>query len=655
MGIFSRRRETVLGNPNAAGMPNSLTASGFKVSRRDADMMRRLVQPWQTRAFMYYDSLGEIKYASQFYARMLSPLRLYAAEIDKDNDVVETDNPEAIAALERIQDPGGGRVGLLGAYGRLMFLTGEAYLFVTTDPDTGQEQWEMLSSDELRIQSGIYIRYKAPSLAAEEYREPTDPDSSETAWVPVDDNTAVAYRLWQRHPRYSMLADSTMMGVLELCEELLLLTHAVRARARSRLAGSGILLIDERISPPPLEPIPDEDPASDPLISALVNAMTLPIVNEGAASQIVPLTLRVPVADNAKVADMIHHLQIIDPTQLYPETGLRYECIKRIAIGLDMPPEILLGLEEANHWTAWQIDEQTWKGHGAPKAVQLCDDLTSSYFRPYLRDVVGLPDWDKYLISFDATDIINHPDRTSDAKDLFDRVVIGKKALREAAGFDEEDAPTEEERAERLGILTRDSSLAWFGEPAPRGGAVETAPGEIVSDQAGPDGSAPTSGSKPPGQGSTGSSAEKGPPPAKDAPATDDTVIGSGATAETVARLMAASDIAVLRVREAAGSRLRSLAKKDPDMVSLIDGVKNGSVAATLGKERVHQLRISEADLVSAARDLVKDSIRMWRIDEKVAEIVAQNVEKHAARTLYDEKPTPFPATFAAYLQGLLG
>ena len=79
----------------------------------------------------------------------------------------------------------------------------------------------------------------------------------EGAWVPVDDRTAVGYRLWQRHPRFSMLADSTMMGVLELCEELLLLTQSVRARARSRLAGSGILLIDERISPPPLEAKPD--------------------------------------------------------------------------------------------------------------------------------------------------------------------------------------------------------------------------------------------------------------------------------------------------------------------------------------------------------------------------------------------------------------
>jgi hypothetical protein len=53
---------------------------------------------------------------------------------------------------------------------------------------------------------------------------------------------------------------------------------------------------------------------------------------------------------------------LLDPTQLYPETGLRREAVERLAIGLDMPPEVLLGLGDSNHWSAWQVDEQTWKG-----------------------------------------------------------------------------------------------------------------------------------------------------------------------------------------------------------------------------------------------------------------------------------------------------
>ena len=278
MGLFGRgARRATISNPARQGRnTNSLTASGFKVQNKDADVMRRLIQPWQTRSFAYYDLIPEIKYAAQFYARLLSPLILFPAEQDDNGDLVPTEDPEVIAALERIQDPGGGRTGLLSSYGRLMFLTGECILFVTLDPDTGLEQWEMLSTDELRIMQGIYMRYKAPSLLIEEFHTP-DADQYE----PVDDDTAIAYRLWQRHPRWSMLADSTMMGVLDLCEELLLLTSVVRARGRSRLAGSGILLVDDRISPVPAEAEPDEDVDSDPFMAELTYAMTQPIVNEG--------------------------------------------------------------------------------------------------------------------------------------------------------------------------------------------------------------------------------------------------------------------------------------------------------------------------------------------------------------------------------------
>lgn len=622
-----------------------LVASGFRIKAREADVMRRLVQPWQGRSFNYYDQLGEIKYASQFYSRMLAPLILFAAVKNEKGDIVETNNPDAVAALERIQDPGGGRTGLLSSYGRLMFLTGECYLFVSTDD--GIEQWEMLSSDELRVEGNTYMRYKAPSLGAEEYKTAPGTDEDESAWVPID-GEATAYRLWQRHPRFSMLADSTMQGVLDLCEELVLLTKAVRARARSRLAGSGVLFIDERISPLPPEPGPDEDPQEDEFMDALVEAMTAPIADEGAASQVVPLIVRVPVPETGKVQDLVHHLQIVDPTQLYPETGLRYECIKRIAIGLDMPPEILLGMEDSNHWTAWQIGEETWKGHGQPKAQQLCDDLTASYFRPYLAVTMGEERAAEFYISYDATAIINHPDRTKDAKDLYDKRAIGKRALREAAGFDDDDAPTRPELAEHIGVATRDASLAWFGTPSVRGGNIETAPGEVV----GPD----DNHSSGPGGPESGAEVEPGPPPSTPQ---DDVLVGSslnGHHSATVARILGAADLAVLRAREAAGARLLSLAKRDSDVRDQLKGVRTGEIAATLGRVTVKALHgPSERELVRGARELIVDTFRVWGItDGQVVTAIADTVEQHAARTLYDRVPRPLPLSFKDYVDGLL-
>ena len=221
--------------PHASRIPNftgrqTLTASAEKATRQNAPAMRRLIQPWQSRALTYYDLIGELKFAAQFYARMLTPLQLFAAEkvLNDDGtiDVVPTKDKAAIAHLERIQDPGGGRQGLLGAYGRLMFLTGESYLLCTKDEDD-VEQWEFLSTDELRVQGNTYVRYKAPSLPAELLKEAPD-----DAYEPIGGQDAVVYRIWQRHPRFSHLADSTMLGVLDIAEELLLLTQAVRARAK---------------------------------------------------------------------------------------------------------------------------------------------------------------------------------------------------------------------------------------------------------------------------------------------------------------------------------------------------------------------------------------------------------------------------------------
>jgi hypothetical protein len=615
----------------------SLTAAGVRIKSKDADLVRRLIQPWHSRAYAYYDLLGEIKYAAQFYSRALSQLELYAAEKDENGDLIRTENPQVVDMLDRVQDPGGGRAAMLASYGRIMFLTGEAYLLCTQDTENDVEQWEMLSTDELRVTgANTIVRYKAPSLIAEDIKEPADDD-----WEPMGDNEGIVYRIWKRHPRYSQLSDSTMQGVLDLCEELVLLTQAVRARARSRLAGPGVLFMADSFSPPPVDMnAPDDDVNEDPFLAAFTEAAMTPIEDEGSASAVVPLIIRGPLE---AVEKGVKHVQIIDPTQLYPETGLRYETIKRIAIGLDMPPEILMGLQDSNHWTAWQIDEQTWKGHLQPVAQQLVDDLTAAFFRPSLK-AAGITDWGNYSIAFDATAIINHPDRTKDAKDLYDRIAIGKEALRDAAGFDEDDAPSEEERAEMIGIKTHDSSLAWFGAPKITTGGVEEAPGQLLTPGGEVEGAVAEG---------TGSEVEKGPASGAEENPTSppaETVIGA-------ARIEGALDLAILRAREAAGSKLRSRALRtgDGELAELLRSTSPGKCAAVLGPERLRVVSpAGELELVEGARGLIVDSLRMFGItDEEKAKEVCDRVLVVAARTLYEEGGARTPASLVNYVVGL--
>ena len=575
---------------------NRLTAAGQRIT---ADQRRKPEAPrskWQEEAFRYYDCLGEIKYAAQFYSRALSKLRLFAAELDDQGEVVETEDPVAIAALDRIQDPGGGRSALLSTYGRLMFLVGESYLFVSRDEETQEEQWEFLSTMELRREGDSYRRYKRPSMA-QEYKAPSDDD-----FEPVADDEAVAYRVWRRHPMYSDLPDSTMQAVLDICDEILLLSRTVKGRARSRLAGAGILLIPDGLTMTPVDRnAADEDPDEDPFMAELTEHMTAPITDDSSAASVVPLILRGPAEEIAAVT----HLQIVDPALLYPETGMRLELIKRLAIGLDLPPEILMGLQDSNHWSAWVIDEQTWKAHLQPVAQYLVDDLTAAYFRPALKQE-KVVDFERFTIGYDAAEIINHPDRTTDAMNAHDRMVISDEAYREAAGFNDEDAPDEAELERR--------------KPAPSPFLDPSAPGEA--------GGSPD--------------VKKQPPPDAEA-----------ASARS-SQMLGAADLALRRAREKAGQRLLSLAKKDRELhAALVEGAYRPSqVAAALGIKAAAHLEAPEPlKLVDGAADLFVECLREQGIEGELAETLGRHIERHAAATLYEERPAPIPAAFARLIE----
>jgi hypothetical protein len=86
-------------------------------------------QPWQQRALSYYDQIGEIRFASQFYAKLLSRVRFYPARQLDDGTTEPISEGPPVDILHRIHDPGGGRSRLQYDYGRMMFVTGEGVLF----------------------------------------------------------------------------------------------------------------------------------------------------------------------------------------------------------------------------------------------------------------------------------------------------------------------------------------------------------------------------------------------------------------------------------------------------------------------------------------------------------------------------------------------
>lgn len=78
-------------------------------SQSDSAYYKRITQPWQLRALAYYDQIGEIRFASQFYAKLLSKVRYYPARQLENGATEPIQSGSPVEILHQIQDPGGGR------------------------------------------------------------------------------------------------------------------------------------------------------------------------------------------------------------------------------------------------------------------------------------------------------------------------------------------------------------------------------------------------------------------------------------------------------------------------------------------------------------------------------------------------------------------
>jgi len=218
----------------------------------------------------------------------------------------------------------------------------------------------------------------------------------------------------------------------------------ISAQVDSRLAGAGVFVIPQSASDAMrrgkgLSEVAVEEDDSDPFTDALIEGMLTPISDRSNASALVPLVVTAP--DDS--TDKFHHYAFSQPldTEARP---LREEAIRRLALGQDAPPELLLGMGGMNHWGAWLVKEDVVTTHIEPPLALICDALTVQFLHPTLiAQGMSPEEAGEYVIWYDVSHLIVRPNRGSDAMSLHERGAISDEALRTATGFDESDAPAE--------------------------------------------------------------------------------------------------------------------------------------------------------------------------------------------------------------------
>jgi hypothetical protein len=270
-------------------------------------------------------------------------------------------------------------------------------------------------------------------------------------------------RNWRPHPRRHWDADSPTRSSLPVLRELVGLTMHISAQVDSRLAGAGVFVVPESAKRALAQDTGDENDDSDPFTEALIEAMVTPITDRASASAVVPLVITVP--DEA--TGLFQHITFSTPLDKEARQ-MREEAIRRLALGQDAPPEILLGVGGMNHWGAWLVREDTITTHIEPPLALICDALTTQYLWPLLEQQgMAKEEAREHVVWYDVDHLIARPNKASDALTLYNEGEITGDALRDAMGFTEADAPEEpiEDQATRDAIKLAETNPSLIQNP----------------------------------------------------------------------------------------------------------------------------------------------------------------------------------------------
>lgn len=360
--------------------PETITAAATVIPTSQIDDLPRSPTGLQERAWRLWRVLGVLQAPTGFKARQVGRLNW---NVTVDGRQLEPD--AADAAMESITAP----LGPAAVTSRIALnleVAGQMFYARVAD------EWKVYAANTPKLKE----RLKKADIVVEGITP--DPVNPEEPW-------------------------SQVFAALGTAESIRLMAAMSRGQDRNRLAQRGILLI----------PKEGQFPDDDPFMPMLEAAMTAPIADEYAASAVVPPVVSFP----GEWIEKWRHLVLESP---YDEKLMERidAMVKQFALELDLPPEMMLGNMDSNHWNAWLSSEENINAYTIPAGMIVGDVIAKAMMAAIDGSAV-------ITVTPDAAEMLVRSPSVDDAFRALELLVVGFDYVRRIIGADEDDAPTDDE------------------------------------------------------------------------------------------------------------------------------------------------------------------------------------------------------------------
>lgn len=419
---------------------------------------------WQREAWRLYDITGPLRFVVNSIAKTASKAKLFVGEVDDSGDIhVETEDLE-VKQLARVPlGTGESRKEAIRLMCVNLQVAGECYVIAegwdsalgeggaggfhnVSDegrelpgtviepgmPGWDEDRWYVVSTEQITL-LGDQVIIRRPTLMGGGY------------FTPVDSRD-ILMRVWVPHPVDIDEPDSPVRSAIPDLRELEALRKREFAELDSRLAGAGIFAVPDSMDFPRGD-ADSEDGTSegglDGFLEDVGNAMSESLQDRSSAAAMVPIGIQGPADAIEKIRHITFWTELSE--SILP---MKDSALKMTAMSLDAPVEMMQGMGQTNHWSAWLLDENTISTHIEPLLGQIADALTRAWLEPALRRMLRDPG--RYSFAFNTASLQVRGDKTTTALELHERRLISDAAMREVTDFDDALAPSAEERLRRM-------------------------------------------------------------------------------------------------------------------------------------------------------------------------------------------------------------